>query len=64
MLLACKLNNSIQECELDYIDQIDNMCRLYLDGWFVKRKGLAYGIMWAGTGIHCILHNSYSMSSC
>ena len=21
---------------------------LYLDEWFVKRKGLAYGIMWAG----------------
>jgi nitrate/nitrite transporter NarK len=23
---------------------------LYLDEWFVQRKGLAYGIMWAGTG--------------
>jgi MFS family permease len=21
---------------------------LYLDEWFVKRKGLAYGVMWAG----------------
>lgn len=24
---------------------------LYLDEWFVKRKGLAFGIMWAGTGV-------------
>lgn len=24
---------------------------LYLDEWFVKRKGLAYGIMWAGKSI-------------
>lgn len=24
---------------------------LYLDEWFVKRKGLAYGIMWSGTGL-------------
>lgn len=23
---------------------------LYLDEWFVRRKGLAFGIMWAGTG--------------
>lgn len=23
----------------------------YLDEWFVKRKGLAYGIFWAGTGV-------------
>lgn len=22
----------------------------YLDEWFVKRKGLAFGIFWAGTG--------------
>lgn len=22
----------------------------YLDEWFVKRKGLAYGVFWAGTG--------------
>ncbi|KAK8064868.1 hypothetical protein PG994_007506 [Apiospora phragmitis] len=26
-------------------------CILYLDEWFVRRKGLAYGIMWSGTGI-------------
>jgi MFS family permease len=26
-------------------------CILYMDQWFVKRKGLAYGIMWAGTGL-------------
>ncbi|KND92100.1 Monocarboxylate transporter 10 [Tolypocladium ophioglossoides CBS 100239] len=26
-------------------------CILYLDEWFVKRKGLAYGIMWSGTGL-------------
>src|SRR4051812_14875573 len=24
---------------------------LYMDEWFHKRKGLAYGIMWAGTGL-------------
>ncbi|TRX95230.1 hypothetical protein FHL15_003922 [Xylaria flabelliformis] len=24
---------------------------LYLNEWFVKRKGLAYGIMWSGTGL-------------
>ena len=23
----------------------------YLDEWFVKRKGLAYGIFWAGSGV-------------
>jgi MFS family permease len=23
---------------------------VFLDEWFIKRKGLAYGIMWAGTG--------------
>jgi MFS family permease len=23
---------------------------LYVDEWFVKRKGFAYGVMWAGTG--------------
>jgi MFS family permease len=22
----------------------------YLDEWFIQRKGLAFGIMWAGTG--------------
>lgn len=22
----------------------------YLDEWFVKRKGLAFGVFWAGTG--------------
>ncbi|KAJ4293448.1 hypothetical protein N0V90_008731 [Kalmusia sp. IMI 367209] len=26
-------------------------CILYMDEWFHKRKGLAYGIMWAGTGL-------------
>ncbi|KAK3340688.1 major facilitator superfamily domain-containing protein [Neurospora tetraspora] len=26
-------------------------CILYLDEWFVKKKGLAYGIMWSGTGL-------------
>ncbi|KAK2612603.1 hypothetical protein QQS21_001375 [Conoideocrella luteorostrata] len=26
-------------------------CILYMDEWFVKRKGLAYGIMWSGTGL-------------
>ncbi|KAI1402545.1 MFS general substrate transporter [Hypoxylon fuscum] len=26
-------------------------CILYMDEWFVRRKGLAYGIMWSGTGI-------------
>jgi MFS family permease len=26
-------------------------CILYMDEWFVKKKGLAYGIMWSGTGL-------------
>ncbi|KAL8874706.1 MAG: hypothetical protein Q9198_006846, partial [Flavoplaca austrocitrina] len=26
-------------------------CILFIDEWFNKRKGLAYGIMWAGTGL-------------
>lgn len=26
-------------------------CIVYLDEWFVKKKGLAYGIMWSGTGL-------------
>jgi len=26
-------------------------CIVYLEEWFVKRKGTAYGIMWSGTGI-------------
>lgn len=26
-------------------------CMLYLDQWFVKKKGFAYGIMWSGTGL-------------
>ncbi|KXJ90912.1 major facilitator superfamily domain-containing protein [Microdochium bolleyi] len=26
-------------------------CILYMDEWFVNRKGLAYGIMWSGTGL-------------
>ncbi|KAK2605488.1 hypothetical protein N8I77_008321 [Diaporthe amygdali] len=26
-------------------------CIMYIDEWFVKRKGLAYGIMWSGTGL-------------
>lgn len=25
-------------------------CILYLEEWFVRRKGFAYGVMWAGTG--------------
>ncbi|KAF2006141.1 putative MFS monocarboxylate transporter [Amniculicola lignicola CBS 123094] len=28
---------------------------VYVDEWFVKRKGLAYGIMWAGTGLGGVL---------
>ncbi|KEF54148.1 uncharacterized protein A1O9_09943 [Exophiala aquamarina CBS 119918] len=28
---------------------------LFLDEWFVRRKGLAYGIMWAGTGVSGIV---------
>ena len=24
---------------------------LYLDEWFVQRKGIAYGVVWAGTGV-------------
>ncbi|KAI1751730.1 major facilitator superfamily domain-containing protein [Xylaria castorea] len=26
-------------------------CIMYLNEWFVKRRGLAYGIMWSGTGL-------------
>lgn len=26
-------------------------CIVYMDEWFVRRKGLAYGIMWSGTGL-------------
>ncbi|XP_044716393.1 major facilitator superfamily domain-containing protein [Hirsutella rhossiliensis] len=26
-------------------------CILYMDEWFVKRKGFAYGVMWSGTGL-------------
>ncbi|KAI2602074.1 MFS general substrate transporter [Hypoxylon sp. NC1633] len=26
-------------------------CILYLDEWFMRRKGLAYGIMWSGTSL-------------
>ncbi|KAF7561868.1 hypothetical protein G7046_g2247 [Stylonectria norvegica] len=26
-------------------------CIVYMDQWFVRRKGLAYGIMWSGTGL-------------
>ncbi|KAL2044944.1 hypothetical protein N7G274_002719 [Stereocaulon virgatum] len=24
---------------------------IFLDEWFIRRKGLAYGVMWAGTGV-------------
>ncbi|PYI08183.1 putative MFS monocarboxylate transporter [Aspergillus sclerotiicarbonarius CBS 121057] len=27
---------------------------LYLDQWFIRRKGLAYGIMWAAKSISCV----------
>lgn len=26
-------------------------CLFYLNEWFIERKGLAYGVMWSGTGI-------------
>ncbi|WYZ40207.1 hypothetical protein EsH8_IV_000548 [Colletotrichum jinshuiense] len=26
-------------------------CILYIDQWFIRRKGFAYGIMWSGTGL-------------
>lgn len=26
-------------------------CILYMDEWFVRRKGLAFGVMWSGTGL-------------
>ncbi|KAJ3547863.1 hypothetical protein NM208_g1301 [Fusarium decemcellulare] len=26
-------------------------CILYMDEWFAKRKGLAFGVMWSGTGL-------------
>ncbi len=24
---------------------------VYMDEWFITRKGLAYGVMWAGSGV-------------
>ncbi|KAK1671493.1 major facilitator superfamily transporter [Colletotrichum godetiae] len=30
-------------------------CILYIDQWFVRRKGFAYGIMWSGTGLAGVL---------
>ena len=30
---------------------IYNPFLFYLDEWFIERKGLAYGIFWAGSGI-------------
>lgn len=32
---------------------------LYLDQWFVRRKGFAYGIMWAGTGVSGKMYPSH-----
>ena len=26
-------------------------CIMYMDEWFVRRKGFAYGVMWSGTGL-------------
>lgn len=37
--------------EADIPIKISGPCILYMDEWFVKRKGLAYGIMWSGTGL-------------
>ncbi|KAI2993709.1 hypothetical protein CBS147346_10873 [Aspergillus niger] len=36
---------------------------LYLDQWFVRRKGLAYGIMWAGKSI-CGVALPFATSAC
>ncbi|KAK1637160.1 major facilitator superfamily transporter [Colletotrichum phormii] len=30
-------------------------CIVYIDQWFVRRKGFAYGIMWSGTGLAGVL---------
>nr|XP_036578325.1 major facilitator superfamily transporter [Colletotrichum truncatum]KAF6785526.1 major facilitator superfamily transporter [Colletotrichum truncatum] len=30
-------------------------CILYMDQWFIRRKGLAYGVMWSGTGLAGVL---------
>lgn len=30
-------------------------CIIYMDEWFVRRKGLAYGIMWSATGFGGVL---------
>jgi MFS family permease len=30
---------------------VTDECSVFLDGWFIKRKGLAFGVMWAGTGL-------------
>ncbi|KAK3313540.1 major facilitator superfamily domain-containing protein [Apodospora peruviana] len=42
-------------------------CIIYLDEWFVMRKGLAYGIMWSGTGLAGVilpLLLEYLLSTC
>ena len=37
-------------------------CILYMDEWFAKRKGFAFGIMWSGTGLAGFAHH-YSLRS-
>jgi MFS family permease len=32
----------------------------YLDEWFVKKKGLAFGIMWAGVGTVCLHFSKFT----
>lgn len=36
---------------------------IFLDEWFIARKGLAFGVMWAGTGKILSIHLKFDISS-
>lgn len=43
--VPCGLGGSLSYCP----------CMAYMDGWFTRREGLAYGIMWLATGFPLVL---------